>query len=557
MRAAAVRTLLIGCLGFAAAAPARAASGPGQVLREYLQARLQGRLDAAKALWDARDLRRASALGITFADVEASYDDYWMQDGAARKALTVRPVVRDSVEQAADKVHFTVVLEASAAPHDTLRYLVQQVDGVWRVSLPYLEASREWTRRESRFVRVRSKKLTLLSQHALTAMDDEIVKLFAQLETPQAAQLRLERIKLEYYLCDADADVRSLVGSVGREGYQPAGGRVVARVLPDMNAVARLLVHLTLRDATLHSAPMFVDGLAAALGGSAELGAGVYLQRARAAIQNEASRLSAVFDPQSADDVPVQALWCKALLDELGSQKFLALVRAQPPGAGNSAARASVETAMGAKNEALLQKVQQRVGQYGPTIQPGCETWPGEIQGLQPILRWRDTKDTWGLLGYEIGEDYVFTVAAHDPSLPKWQQRMIDSLAANFSGEKPTWEIQEVKRPVGDPGPIVVLVRARLEEDLEPYESRLFGEHFLQKDYRNDLYGLFITPDDVRFYDYTRNMLLAEYSVKSAPAGGLVYYDEPLGQLCFRLPKKLLPRHLTTYYVFLSNHTGE
>ncbi len=559
---AAAPTLLIGFLLFSSTSPAVAAPGPGQVLREYLHARLQGRLDDAKAHWDARDLRRASALGITFADVEASYDDYWMHGGAARKMMTgqVRPVVRDSVVQA-DKADFTVALEASGVASDTLRYLVQQVDGVWRVSLPYLEATRDWTRRESRFIRLRAKKLTLVSQHALTALDAEIARLFAQLETPQAAQLRLERIKLEYYLCDDDADVRSLVGTVARTGYQPAGGRVVARLLPDMNAVARLLVHLTLRDATLHSAPMFVEGLGAAFGGSAELGTGVYLQRAREEVHHQPARLGAPFDPNSdtGADVPMQALWCRALLDELGAQKFLALVRGAPAGegGGNTVAREAIERAMGVQGEALLQRVQQRLSQYTPTIQPGCETWPGDVQGVQPILRWRDTKDAWGLLGYEIGDEYVFTIAAHDPSLPKWMQRMVDSLSAEYSGEKPAWEIQEVKRPAGDPDPIVVLVRARLEEDLEPYESRLFAEHFVQRDFRNDLYGLFISPDDVRFYDYTHNKLLAEYSTKTAAPGGLVYYDETLGKICFRFPRNLLARPLTTYYVFLSTHTGE
>ena len=48
------------------------------------------------------------------------------------------------------------------------------------------------------------------------------------------------------------------------------------------------------------------------------MGAGVYVQLALAAVQNQSSRLSAVFDPQSAADVPVQALGCKAMLDELG-----------------------------------------------------------------------------------------------------------------------------------------------------------------------------------------------------------------------------------------------
>ena len=547
------------------AAPLAAAPGAGQTLRDYLRARLAGNTDAARSLWDPRDLRRTSALGIVFPDIEAAYDDYWLQSAAARQARAAhaRPVVRDSVVLA-NGTRFTVVLESNAGAADTLSYVVQQVEGAWRVSLPYLEATRDWTRRESRFLRLRAKKLVLVSQHALTAVDDEIARLFAELGTPQAAQLRLERIKLEYYLVENDSDVRALVGSTRRLGYQPAGGRVVARVLPDMGAVARVLVHLTLRNVPLQNEPMFDDGLAAALGGTPDLSAAVYVQRARDQCRRDPARLGMAFDAggDAAATLSVEAVWNRALLDALGAETFMGLVRSTagtaPATTGrNAAARRVIEQAMGRSGDALLQHVQQGLAASPPTIQPGCEAWPAEVLGLQPFLRWRDNRDAWGLLGYEIGDEYVFTVAPYDPALPKWMRQMMDSLAVESTGEKPEWEVPEVKRPGGDPVPIVLLVRAKLEEDLEPYESTLFKEQFLARDYKNDLFGLFVTPDDVRLYDYTRNKLLAEYSVKTAPPGGRVYYDETPGHICFRFPRSLVPRPLTSYYVFVTQHTGE
>ncbi len=557
--------LLLFLLLFAAGA-GHAANGPGQVLRDYLRARLQGDLAAAEKLWDPRDLRRTGALGITFPDVEASYDDSWMLSAAARKSLAerVKPVLRDSVVSAVG-TRFSVVLEPrGSGARDTLSYLVQQVDGEWRVTPPYLEASREWTRRESRFLRLRAKKLVQVSQHALTAVDDDIAGLLAQLGAPPAAVLRLERIKLEYYLGENDDDLRALVGAVGHAGYRPSGGRVVAREMPDMAAIARLVVHLTLRNAPLQNEPMFVDGLAAALGGNSELNAAVYLQRARDLCRREPARLETPFGAAvtPAEALPTEAVWDRVLLDELGGAKFQELLRAtagKAPEAGprNAAARRAIEKALGQSGPALLQRVQQRLATYPPTIRPGCEKWPTEIPGLQPILRWRGSGEDWGLLAYEVGADYIFTMAPYDAALPKWMRHVVDSLSTAYAGEKATVEVAEVKRPSGDPVPIAMLVRAKLEEDLEPYESTLFTKHFLNRDYKNDLFGLFITPDDVRLYDYTRNKLIAEYVVKMAAPGGPVYYDEKPGHICFNLDKKFAPRSLTSYYVFINQHTGE
>jgi len=134
----------------------------------------------------------------------------------------------------------------------------------------------------------------------------------------------------------------------------------------------------------------------------------------------------------------------------------------------------------------------------------------------------------------------------------------VDSLAMEYAGDKPEWqEIPAAVRPVGDPPPLFFLIRAKLEEDLEPYESTLFREHFLSRDYRNDLWGFFVTPDEVKLYDYTQNKVLAEYVAAEAPAAEHPFYDEEPGHICFSLPTSHFPRPLTAYYVFLGYYTGE
>jgi hypothetical protein len=557
---------VLGVPGFVS--PAHAANGPGETLRDYLRARMQGNLEAAEALWDPRDLRLSTALGIEFTDVEAGYDDYWMISAGAReaRAARVQPVVQDSVVTG-NWVHYTVVLQprTESVAADTLSYLVKNNGGTWSVSLPFQEATADWTRRESRFIRVRTKKIVRFSQHALTAVDDEIARLFEAFEAPQAALLRLERIKLDYFLCDDEDDVRQLVGSMAREGYQPAAGRVVSRSLGDASVVVPLVVQLTLRKLPLHNEPLFEEGLPLALGGTATASAAVVLQRARNA-NLEGKNLPLVFEAGTAQDValPLEALWNHILLESLGPKAFLELLRStghersRQNDDDNSQALKGIEKSLAMQDEALWRWAGEQVRHIEPTVQPGCDRWPPGVDGLQAFLRWRDTEEQWSLQGYEVDGRYEFAVGPHVPGPPQWLRNRVDSLAMEYAGEAPEWhQYPPTQRPLGDPPPIFFLVRAKLEEDLEPYESTLFSKQFLSRDYRNDLWGFFVTPDDVKLYDYTQNKILAEYVAAESPPPEHTYYDEESGHLCFSLSASHFPRPLTAYYVFLGYYTGE
>lgn len=558
-------------LGAASVPPAAVAeTAPGQVLRNYLHARMQGDLKAAQALWEPRDLRLSTALGIRFTDVEASYDDYWMQSAKARKTLAaqVRAAVQDSV--VGDSwVRYTVVLEPQGhgAPKDTLSYVVKNEEGAWHVSLPFSELTNDWTRREGRFVRVRAKRVIDFSQHALTTVDGEIARIFEEIGAPQTAVLRLERIKLDYFLCDNENDVRALVGSLAHEGYLPAAGRVVSRSFVNMADVVPLLVQLTARQISLQNEPFFAEGLPLALGGTATASAAVVLQRARNA-NLDGKNLARCFQEGTARDeaLPLEAIWNRILLDQLGAEAFLDLVknsgvaRSRQEGNDNARVLAAIEESVGKKGDALLRWAAEHVRDIPLTMQPGWKTWPPETYGLQSFLRWRDSEEKWGLQGFEIEDRYVITVGPHMPGPPQWMRDRVDSLALEFTGEKPAWADTippVVVRPVGDPPPSYLLVRAKLEEDLEPYESSLFAKQFISRDYRNDLWGFMITIDDVRLYDYTQNKIIAEYSVETAPPAALPYYDEEKGRICFSLSMSYFPRPLTAYYVFLGYYTGE
>jgi hypothetical protein len=547
------------------------AEDPGAVLRRYLQARMQGDLESAARLWDRRDEKRAGAMGIRFSDIEASYDDYWMRSaderGARAAAQTVS--VQDSVT-GEGHAYFTVALESpEPALRDTLRYFLQQSGDTWHVSLPYLHATRGWTRREGRFVRLRSKRLVDVSTAGLYAMDAAIEKALEQLHAPPSALLRLERIKLDYYLCDSADDVRALVGSTRRAGYLPAGQRIVTRARSNMNAVARALVHLAMRQTPLRFAPLFEEGLATALGGSASASALASLRRARnlAFADPEVLALpleSVALDAKNA--VPMASVWCSTLLSRLSFEELGELLRStggttsQVEALETDALLRALRQATGVGRREMLRSVQAHLGDMEFAMQPGCEQWPAEIRGLNALMQWRDSDNGWALMGYVVDDSYLFTVAAHVPGPPVWMRDLVDSLQAEYTDNALEWvPPAQGANPIleGDPPVIVMVVRAKLEEDVEVYESELFAEHFLQRNYKNDLFGLFVSPDDARLYDYSQDKLIAEFSARSETGSDLVFYDEAKQRICFRFPLALIPRQLTAYYVDVQRYSGE
>lgn len=554
-----------------AQAEGAAAEGPGTVLRRYLQARMHGDLETAEALWDRRDARRAGAMGIRFSDIEASYDDYWMlsTDERSARAALQSVSVQDSV-LGDGHAYFTIVLESSQpAARDTLRYFLQQRGDSWNVSLPYLHATRGWTRREGRFVRLRAKRLVHVSSAGLDAMDVAIEKALQQLHAPQSALLRLERIKLEYYLCDTDDDVRALVGSSRRAGYLPAGQRIVTRRRSNTNAVARALVHLALRQSPLHFAPLFEEGLATALGGTADVSARVYLRRARNLAVRNAEALALPLESPALDAknaVPMASLLCSALLSQLSYEELGTLLRScggttrQVEALDVESLRRALGRATGMGRREMLGSVQEHLDGLEFALQPGCKQWPAETRGLDSILQWRDPLADWSLMAYVLDDEYVFTVAAYVAGPPEWMRDLVDSLTAAHAEDAYEWvpPAQGANPKLeGDPPEITMLVRAKVEEDVEPYESALFAEHFLVHNYKNELFGMFVSADDVRLYDYSQDKLVAEFSVREDPGSELVFYDEAKQRICYRLPADLIPRPLTAYYVQLERYSGE
>lgn len=547
------------------------AEQPGAVLRSYLAARMQGDLATARKLWDSRDVRRAGAMGIQFTDIEAAYDDYWMlsaEERAARAAL-VTPSVMDSVVEDGH-AFFTVELQSSeAAARDTLRYHLRQNGDAWSVSLPYQRATRAWTRREGRFVRLRAKRLVDVSTPGLAGMDAAIERALQQLKAPESAILRLERIKVEYYLCDTEDDVRMLLGSTRRQGYLPAGQRVVTVEQTNVNAVARALVHLALRKTPLHFAPLFEEGLAAALGGAGSVSGPVFVHRARNIAASDPEALEQPLDELDLDGenaLAMAAVWSNVLLAQLEADDFAALLR-DTGGTSSQVAKLDAKTlrdalgaATGKGRRAMTSDVQSYLDKLPMSLIPGCKQWPAEVRGLNPVLQWRDSAEDWGLMGYTVGDEYVFTVAAYVPGPPPWMRDLVDSLQAELTDNALEWAPPaKGANPVlaGDPPEIVMLVRAKLEEDVEPYESALFAEHFLERNFKNELFGLFVSHVDVRLYDYSQNKLVAEYTVEGDPEGGAAYYDEDKQRICFRFPFDLIPRNLTSYYVALQQYSGE
>src|SRR5262249_2863866 len=133
--------------------------------------------------------------------------------------------------------------------------------------------------------------------------------------------------------------------STRRLGYLPGGQRVVTEVASDLNAVTRVALDLTLRTPPARNVGLIETGLGAALGGTDDLSADVLVQRARFAAARNPALLDQAFTGSSGDSVTtaMTGLWCKALLLELGPQRFVDLARGLGGTAQQVAARTPAE----------------------------------------------------------------------------------------------------------------------------------------------------------------------------------------------------------------------
>jgi hypothetical protein len=561
------------CLLLLAAWPVHAET-PGDALRSYLTARLQGDLETASGLWERLEMRRARAMGMRYADVEASYDNYWMMSAAERQefAQQHRLVLRDSSMQEAttthpETAHFTVEVQSQQGKKtdDVWRYLVQKTDAGWRVSLPLRHDSRSWTQRESRYVDLRSKRLARVNTEALHTMDRQVDSLFTRFGTPKAAQLRLERVKIEIFLAESAQDVEELLGDVSRMGYLPGAERIVTLQVADMAALTTAVANLTLRRTPPVGAPFMEHGLALASGGSEGLSADVYIQRMRNRLLRGELDLGEAFSLSDDDDVrAAQALWNRALLDLLGHQAYFELyadLRGTPRSMQHldpGQVRQAIEKATGKKDRVLENTIVDVLRGVEGRVQSGCERWPADVRNLRPLLTWRDPESTWSMRGYEVGQQYVFAVGAFRQGLSRWEYDYADSLSRASSGAGLDIERSpDPERPAGDPPYIVVTLSPRYDEEPEPYVSRVYEKLFTTREYRNELLGFFVTYDLVRVYDYRTERLIAEYSTETAPPDDVPLYDEDPGRMCFRIDKSVFGRPLVEFTPRAERYTGE
>ena len=561
---------LCGWLGLVQAhAGAAQTSTPGSVLRQYLDARLRGDVTAASGLWSARELHRARAMGTQYDRVEARFDDYWLlaADDRQRAADDVRLVLADSVV-GPDAAHFTVgvVGKQGGAPRTQLRYVVLLEDGAWRIALPVDHDSRNWTRRDGRYLHLRSKRLARVNRQALSWLDQAIPAALQALGGGERALVRLERVKLEFYVCETDEDLRELLGATDRAGYLAGTERVVSRAFPDLASAIPLLLNLSVRDAGPALPAWLRTGLAAALGGSPQLDAHVLQQRLAAAVRKSPAVLDQLDSHLDTKEgaLPVAALWCGGLLNAFGPETLHKVCRqvAGTPRQANAVSADMIlrayEQATGKSRDKLRESVVDYAKKFAPTIRAGATTWPENVVGLSPLMQWRDLETVWGLNAWETGDDYTVTLSPVRNGLPFWAQQVADSLAKASGGKAPKLDIPPpAERPAGDPPEVAVVLSVRHDPDPEAFDSPLYSAQFSQKEYAGEVLAMFVRVDLVRVYDYRRGVIVAEHDESAAPSTALPYWQDGPGRLAFRMPRSLFDQPLVYYGVRANRYTGD
>ncbi len=244
----------------------KGASVPEELVTQYLQLVIQGKLDQATALWSATYLASCARLDITYGETICLFDlasplHTHLEDiRAGRYGI-------DTGDPMASLDGFVVPVNlVGGPPTPTFHYRVVREAGSWKLAGNIWATGRQWTRHESEFSTVFCQDESLFSRAACDQLDQFVFAAAGKLGVSATRLAQLRRQKILYYLCD-DEMVAELTGYTTKGMADLAGAAVISSHFPHFHEVSHLLVNYALAEAPLYPLPLLQEGIACRLGG--------------------------------------------------------------------------------------------------------------------------------------------------------------------------------------------------------------------------------------------------------------------------------------------------
>jgi hypothetical protein len=458
-------------------------NNPESVFYRYLEALKSMQWSEAEECWAPDYVEVSRRLGITYEGIPAKYDCasplVRIIDGISGGGVGVSV---DSVEIEDDWARILLQL-VTATDTAAISYYAVRAEGGWRLDSPLRILTRSWDTCHTRYTTIRYTDKGRLNKYACQAMDEFIESCGRQLGLSDDDLGRLEKTKIDYYLCNDD-QIQALTGYNTQGMADLPSDAVVTRHLPHKHELVHLMINYALKELPLYTLPFMQEGLACCLGGRWGRSPEVLSYTGYACLKYELADLDDILtfsDFRStigSPDIsyPISALFVKHMIEDVGIEDFKRLYLEL---SGND---------------------------------EDVRFWP--IDHVRSVIQDAWNKP-WEAIDHEFDQwwpAFVITNITPLSGKPEIDTRMEMSPRGGFvtylDQDKTVNFFVKLKDEITKG--FILLKDPDCQADRE-YSSRLFHQHLPDEEYGGERYGFRLSPGEIGFYDYYCDELVASY----------------------------------------------
>jgi hypothetical protein len=328
------------------------------------------------------------------------------------------------------------------------------------VSKPFYY-SRNWKVKESNHFKFFISDENHFNNYSIDQLEKFIAKMVEVLKFSEQQKNEIEQKKIYYFLCKDETEILKVTGFATRGIYLLAQDYVITTYNTHYHELVHFLINFKLKDLPLYTHPFLQEGFAVAFGGRGGLDVhtifetGIFLVKAGFANYSELLSRNGFHNMDASVSYPISGLYVDFLLKQIGIEKIIELYK-----------------------------------KYSAS----------EVLNLIEIIDKSDLPpdEKWNL--------YVDSLVNENPI------QIVDQVELNKLGlikKKEDYEVYQNKEEY------LFRVKDRLlislEEKLSNYQSKIFNEHFTNREYKSEKYLIIANQNEISIYNLYSNNLIGKY----------------------------------------------
>jgi len=490
------------------------------VFNAYVQALVAEDWEKAETYWLPEEIQASKRFGIVYTGVEPKYDcaSPLINTLASIRKGDVQVTVNDVVHHE-DWAEISVQLTTLGESLTVSYYLVKSEED-WRLASPLFVHARNWRRHATRYATVRFKDARSINEYALKELDRFVESMGEHLALSETEMERLEKEKIDYYLC-SEEEIEKLTGFSTYGMTSLPFDAIISRRLPHYHEITHLLVNYALKELPLYTLPCLQEGVATCFGGRWDKSPQVVFQVGNFTLAQKFFQLEDVLTyagfhetvGNSDFSYPLSGIFVKFLIEQFGIERFKLLYR-ELSGTDAAVRAFSVED--------VQSKISEISGAQWTEIQKDFDGY------------WRQLEFSGLVPGGFSENEPIATMKSANLSAQIW-----DSESSYIIEIRAT-----IDMPKG-----VILMKDKSPSGTQGYQSGLFTDHLPNAHYDGEIYGIQFSDSEAGLYNYYTDNLVAKYISSFSPSNE--YWNSEERIMRFRLEKSVFNQKISDFQLRL------